>query len=591
MLSRGILLPLFLVAGLSSATAGTAVGNLSDASPRYQGYRYSAYKLQTNNEAAEVAVRSGDFDSVIVLISSSSRVMMNDDHAGSSIPNLNEHDAAISIPAGAETWTLVVTGYDDNEDGRFEIVIQGVGQLAPETQSVLDNDTLQIAFEARGVENEEANRRRELTLKVDQLSLNSYRQAILSMLRKEVAELNSAEHSGPRIEDLEARQQQLTQALAAIEQFGAYRELIKPILQKEFEDQKSKVEEEAEAALERLSKVETREAFIREISDLSNAADQISTLERQLQETTRPDRNLTALRSQLLNAKRDFKSLSEEVGKRMLEVGIDLQRSGQLNRERHRTMNDRLYGRLGPMSGRRALFLRAPAPALHYRRFFSDGTSRYSSRAAPSEAPSERSVYLPQLFPWPPPDASARGQIDRHLFNGAEPKDLGALADILAKAMADAGYTGAGYLGVPGGFAMVSRIEQTDDDGRPLEGEGRWAVDTPSIRSFTIAGYLRALLTSEPGYFRVVVLIATDERYSMSGARGRLQTLERWARQGLNALARSVRDLPFTEDHIITALIYEFEKPNRSDDPVVRLPGRHDAVKHLMFTRFAGYVL
>jgi hypothetical protein len=198
---------------------------------------------------------------------------------------------------------------------------------------------------------------------------------------------------------------------------------------------------------------------------------------------------------------------------------------------------------------------------------------------------------LPELFPWPPPDASARGRIDRRLFGDVQPETLGEVADALAAALADAGYSGPGYLGVPSGFAIVTRIEQTDGEGQPLAGDARWSTGIAAVKSFSILGYLRALLTAEPGYFRVLVLVVTDARFAESGVRGRLETLERWSRQGLNALVPAVRDMPYTTTHEITALVYEFEKPSRDADPEVKVPGRNPAPGHLGHTRFAGFIL
>lgn len=137
---------------------------------------------------------------------------------------------------------------------------------------------------------------------------------------------------------------------------------------------------------------------------------------------------------------------------------------------------------------------------------------------------------------------------------------------------------------------MVTRIEQVDRSGRPLAGNARWATQIVVVKSFSISAVIRALMTAEPGFFRVVVLVVTDKPFDDNGARARLETLEIWSRKGVDALVPAVRDMPFGENHKISALVYEFEKDSENEDPLVRIPGNNEVPSHLTHTRFARFL-
>ncbi len=157
-------------------------------------------------------------------------------------------------------------------------------------------------------------------------------------------------------------------------------------------------------------------------------------------------------------------------------------------------------------------------------------------------------------------------------------------------ALTVAGYHDVAYFGVPDGFALVTRIEQTDGHGAPLSDEARWSIAIVAMKSFSIEEYIRALLTSPVGYFRVIVLVTSSKPFNFSGARARLETIEQWSRSGLNSLPDAVRKRIYTEEHQTTALVYEFEKKTTVDTPEVYIPGRLTAREHLANTELKEYV-
>jgi hypothetical protein len=124
-----------------------------------------------------------------------------------------------------------------------------------------------------------------------------------------------------------------------------------------------------------------------------------------------------------------------------------------------------------------------------------------STAQAPKPAPPPPSVALPQdgphananapppprppgggtmpAFPWPPPRYSAFATIVREWVAEGSAPALGLVGRRLETAFDRAGYGERSYYWVPGGFALVSRIEQIRADATPVDPPARWAIDTP----------------------------------------------------------------------------------------------------------------
>jgi hypothetical protein len=173
--------------------------------------------------------------------------------------------------------------------------------------------------------------------------------------------------------------------------------------------------------------------------------------------------------------------------------------------------------------------------------------------------------------------------LSRELFVGERPEvvRLGDVETALSRALETAGHSERAYYGIPGGFALVTRLEQTDAQGYPMSGAERWALQPPRLRSFSLGGYLSALFRARPGYFRVLVFAVTSAPFSHEGPPpGRAEALE-WLNKGADRLPRSLVERPFTVAHAVTALVYEFEIPDRGQRAVHRVPGRLSGLDHL----------
>lgn len=199
-----------------------------------------------------------------------------------------------------------------------------------------------------------------------------------------------------------------------------------------------------------------------------------------------------------------------------------------------------------------------------------------ASRPTTPESPS---------FPWPPPHASATTVLRRDLFESgdSEPTRLGDIDGQLTTALDEAGYREKSYYETPGGFALVTRVERIDDEAYSLDVPARWDTNVPPLREFSISAYIRALFGATVGRFRLLVFITSSQPFSQSEERIDLAEGLAILREGTNVLQPVLADAPYTDDHRVTVLVYEFEKVRADADSrtSVRLTSRFDASSHL----------
>jgi hypothetical protein len=197
----------------------------------------------------------------------------------------------------------------------------------------------------------------------------------------------------------------------------------------------------------------------------------------------------------------------------------------------------------------------------------------------PGPVPPLPPVGLP-AFPWPPPRYSAFATIAREwVATGAEPT-LGSAAARLERAFDAAGYGERSYYWVPGGFALVSRIEQIRDDATPLAVPARWAIDTPMVRAGFI-DHIRALFNAPPGFYRVIVFAVTDQDFAAGERPPTSSEARTWVSSGSLRLPASVGARPYSAQHFTTALIYEFERRADRSDAAIRAPSNSPGQVHL----------
>ncbi len=183
-----------------------------------------------------------------------------------------------------------------------------------------------------------------------------------------------------------------------------------------------------------------------------------------------------------------------------------------------------------------------------------------NTNTRPPTPPRNPPTTMPE-FPWPP-RASAFTKIPpKYLPATEERPQLKDVANRLEAAFNKAGYGQVGYYSVPSGFALVSRLEQYKANGLPVEESYRWLDEVEPPKFFSL-DYWITLIGGKTGRYRVVVFAVSPEMFVQSeGKRVDSSQARNLAIEGANELPKEVGDLPYTDEYICMALIYEFEKP------------------------------
>ncbi|WP_298862359.1 hypothetical protein [uncultured Gimesia sp.] len=186
-------------------------------------------------------------------------------------------------------------------------------------------------------------------------------------------------------------------------------------------------------------------------------------------------------------------------------------------------------------------------------------------------------------FPWPPPKASAQSLIPNSYFENESDQVL-LVKDIdqkICDALTAQGYSARSYFAVPGGFALVTRLEQFDEDGKSKAPPDRWVTDTRPMRDFSLGAYIRALFTASPGYYRIIVFIVTPVLFDQTDQEVSRDEAMAWLRSGLNNLPDNVGAQEYTQSQVCTALIYEFKQPEKGTEAKLSESGQFSGIEHL----------
>lgn len=196
---------------------------------------------------------------------------------------------------------------------------------------------------------------------------------------------------------------------------------------------------------------------------------------------------------------------------------------------------------------------------------------------------SERAKKIP-CFPWPPPPASA--ELPEILSNwlltrGEEPSHLSDVAKKLEKALRSAKYRRWSYISVPDGFALVTQMEQIKPDGTPSPEPARWSTNMPRVDKMNLLEFIKALADAQPGYYRVIVFIVTDQPWQRIGDKPTGEVAELWFAKGFNKLPEYIGRLTYGREHRTTALVYEFKKRTSNADAIFIDTSETRAMDHL----------
>jgi hypothetical protein len=181
-------------------------------------------------------------------------------------------------------------------------------------------------------------------------------------------------------------------------------------------------------------------------------------------------------------------------------------------------------------------------------------------------------------FPWPPPQASSRVVLAAWP-RGPQMRVFGDIDSRLTSALRPKGYVERSYYSVPGGFALVTRLEQIYSDGRSMPPPARFSAQLLPPSRFS--DYLRALFNADPGFYRVIVFIVTDQG-SAEGAQGPSEAdADKWIHDGIDILPSDIASHPLTDGVRCVALIYQFRQSNASNAAKAELIPKIDPVANL----------
>ncbi|WP_421829629.1 hypothetical protein [Larkinella sp.] len=188
------------------------------------------------------------------------------------------------------------------------------------------------------------------------------------------------------------------------------------------------------------------------------------------------------------------------------------------------------------------------------------------------------------MFPWPVPQPSARYTLEDRYF--ATARTLSQVDKQLSAALQKSHYPSSSYYLIPNGFAMVNQIEQIEPDGAPkADPAERWSLQVQPLRKFDLGNYLRLLFTSATGHFRVVAFLVTNVMTPPSSSEPDLPTAKAWLNRGGDFLPEAIGRQPYGSGYHVTALIYEFQKPENGHARPVD-PSKNSGQIHLTKSNF-----
>jgi hypothetical protein len=202
-----------------------------------------------------------------------------------------------------------------------------------------------------------------------------------------------------------------------------------------------------------------------------------------------------------------------------------------------------------------------------------------------NELKETKKEYLLPSFPWYPPPPSAKYNLSEDGNYFKDCKKYGEISDRINRALDDNKYEKA-YFSVPGGFAIVTKLEVTNNDGSSRNEPDRYDIDINSVRkSISLSDYISALFFGKVGYYRTIVFIITDNPIIYSPQPIPDTQMKSLIKSGADWLPEDFKQTKLTAFHKVTALIYEFQIKDNDTKPSFCDPSRLAAKTHLEMSK------
>ena len=180
--------------------------------------------------------------------------------------------------------------------------------------------------------------------------------------------------------------------------------------------------------------------------------------------------------------------------------------------------------------------------------------------SAPFKSNDDKVKGFPEML-LPPPAASASQSIEPFFVNC---RTMGEANYKICQSLNACGYVEWRYFSVKGGFAVVTRLEQTNPEGWSLNNDDRWAAKPVRESSFSMLNYLKRIVYPSTGYFRAFVFIVTAE--PLFEDQGRRMNPD-WPGNGATQLPQEMADRKLGKGTNIHSLIYEFQMKASTLEP------------------------
>ena len=190
----------------------------------------------------------------------------------------------------------------------------------------------------------------------------------------------------------------------------------------------------------------------------------------------------------------------------------------------------------------------APSPPLTARDYF----DKYINQLAG----------LPR-FPWPPPSPSASVSFSTSLLR-SHSYSLYDLQMQIISALRSAGYLENTFYYVPYGFALVTRLEQIDEQRAPLDSPNRWNVGIiTGMTEWSLSEYSKVLFLAPKGRYRTIVFLVSPQSFAPTTILISRDEAMRWFAAGAPSLPKLYNAVPLSDDYTVVAYIYEFYSEGR----------------------------
>ena len=167
----------------------------------------------------------------------------------------------------------------------------------------------------------------------------------------------------------------------------------------------------------------------------------------------------------------------------------------------------------------------------------------------------------PNFEPWPPPRPTDSRDLNDLFLDHNKFRTLGSIQDYFVTALEHSGVYDFSYFDAPGGFALVTPLEQLNANGRPDLNSLKQPQSQNANDWFN--NWITLLFLCPKGYYGAVVFLVTTDPQGPDMKESVTQAdLENWSTGGIRGLTDSIRN-ESAANHYIYADVYDFEQSDK----------------------------